>query len=412
MGVVCSSGGILFCASSRSVSEAAVSPDVHTRADLTPDFGRNVNCVLGMPMDAVGLDAAIQRVRAAVRAREPLFFSTPNLSYVAAVQRNAALRDSVLRSGMSVPDGMPLIWAARLMGVPQQGRVAGSTMFDRLWSRPEPGVAPVKVYFFGGQDGVAAKACEVVNADVKGVACVGYQSPGFGSLEDLSAPECLDPIRASGADLLVVSIGVAKGQAWIERNRAQLQVPVVSYLGAVVNFVAGTVRRAPVWMRRVGLEWLWRIKEEPALWRRYGSDAITYARLVVTRVLPYRWLRRFHGTDAAAAARARASLRDNGSDGCVLQLEGAWLGAIDASLRPALEQAAAAEGSLEVDLSACDFLDAEVVALLAILWGHRQTLPWACQFHSANSKVRRVIRYCCADYLLQTPSALGKPATS
>jgi N-acetylglucosaminyldiphosphoundecaprenol N-acetyl-beta-D-mannosaminyltransferase len=352
-------------------------------------------------------------VRAAVRAREALFFSTPKLSYVSAVQRNAALRDSVLRSDMSVPDGMPLLWAARLMGVPQQGRVAGSTMFDRIWSRPEPGAAPVKVYFFGGQDGVAAKACEVVNADVKGVACVGYQSPGFGSLEDLCAPEYLDPIRASGADLLVVSIGVLKGQAWIERNRAQLHVPVVSYLGAVVNFVAGTVRRAPVWMRRVGLEWLWRIKEEPALWRRYGADAITYARLIVTRVLPYRWLRRFHRTDSAAEARARASFRDSGG-GCsgVLQLEGAWLSANDASLRPALEQAAAAEGPIEVDLSACEFLDAEVVALLAILWGHRQTLPWACRFHSASSKVRRVIRYCCADYLLQTSASVGKPATS
>jgi exopolysaccharide biosynthesis WecB/TagA/CpsF family protein len=164
-------------------------------------------------------------------------------------------------------------------------------MFDRIWSRHEPGAAPVMVYFFGGQDGVAAKACEVVNAEVKGVACVGDQSPGFGSLEDLCAPEYLDPIRASGADLLVVSISVLKGQAWIERNRVQLHVPVVSYLGAVVNFVAGTVRRAPVWMRRVGLEWLWRIKEEPALRRRYGANAITYARLIVTRVLPYRWVR-------------------------------------------------------------------------------------------------------------------------
>ena len=368
--------------------------------DVVPDFGRPVHCVLGMPLDKLSLDEAVREVRRRAMAREPLFFSTPNLSYVAAVQSNPVLRDSVLQSAMSVPDGMPLVWAAKMMGVKQPGRVAGSTMFDRIWRSPEPGDEAVKVYFFGGQDGVAAKACEALNADKQGAVCVGFDSPGFGTVEEMSEERFLAPIRDSGAELLVVSIGVAKGQAWILRNRRLLQVPAIAYLGAVVNFVAGTVRRAPVWMRRVGLEWLWRVKEEPSLWRRYWTDAWTYGRLLLTRVLPYRLSQRFRAPTAEQLARARVELgRDDGGE-MVLKIDGAWTGRSSSALRSALAEAAAVEGSLRVDLTGCAFVDAEIVALLGLLWGHRNASEWPCSVHTGSATVRRVIHYCCADYLL------------
>jgi len=84
----------------------------------------------------------------------------------------------------------------------------------------------------------------------------------------------LQAINASQADFLVVALGAKKGQAWILHNLEHLQVPVVSHLGAVVNFVAGTVQRAPAAWQRAGLEWLWRIKEEPALFGRYWNDGL------------------------------------------------------------------------------------------------------------------------------------------
>lgn len=376
----------------RHVSTACTSVEL---AVAPPDFGRRVNCILGMPFDTVGLDDAVDRLRAAVRGPGGLFFSTPNLSYVSAVRRSALMRDSVIRSGMSVPDGMPLIWAAKLMGVRHRGRVAGSTIFDRVRQTPAADAPPIKVFFFGGQDGVAEQASDALNGDVIGAECVGYASPGFGTVEEMSREEWLAPIRESGADLLVVSIGTEKGQDWILRNFSSLKVPAVAYLGAVVNFVAGTVRRAPKWFRAFGLEWLWRIKEEPALWRRYASDAWTYARLVFGRVLYYRW----HSRRARTSENARAVFDAGAGDGAVLTIEGAWRGDHAEPLRIALAQAAACQGPLRVDLDRCEAVDAEIVALLAMLWGHRRALPWPCRFLADSKAVRRVVRSCCADYI-------------
>jgi N-acetylglucosaminyldiphosphoundecaprenol N-acetyl-beta-D-mannosaminyltransferase len=366
---------------------------------LKPDFQRKVHCVLGLPFDLLDEAQAIERVRASVRERKPCFFSTPNLSFATAVQRDAALRDSVLRSDMSVPDGMPLIWAAKLMGVPTRGRVAGSSMFEHLWHRPAPGAEPVKVFFFGGADGVAARASERINADVKGVRCVGFESPGFGSVEAMSGDELIGRINASGADFVIVSIGVAKGQAWIERNRPRLCAPVVSYLGAVVNFVAGAVRRSPKALQRLGLEWLWRIKEEPTLWQRYANDGRAYLGLLFGRVIPYRWAMLWHAPTDEQLKAAKASLVADGA-GQRLRIEGAWDRRNVDALRPLLDEAASATGHLHIDLDACDWADSEAVALLSMLWAHRQTLAWPCRVSAVKPRLLHMLRCCCADYLL------------
>ena len=104
-------------------------------------------------------------------------------------------------------------------------------------------------------------------------------------------------MNAARPDFLVVSLGAAKGQAWIMRNLHRLDVPLVSHLGAVVNFVAGEVRRAPRWMQRSGLEWAWRVKEEPALLRRYAGDAL--------RLLPLAWRERAARRRPADGARTQ-----------------------------------------------------------------------------------------------------------
>src|SRR5262249_32434527 len=151
-------------------------------------------------------------------------------------------------------------------------------------------------------EGAARTAAEALNSARAGLRCAGYEAPGFGSIAEMSAPSSIARINASGADFVVVALGARKGQAWIEHNRSRLEAPVVSHLGAVLNFAAGRVRRAPRWMQRTGLEWLWRIREERALWRRYLSDALAAARLVFTRVLPLAWemrRARWRGIDPA-----------------------------------------------------------------------------------------------------------------
>jgi N-acetylglucosaminyldiphosphoundecaprenol N-acetyl-beta-D-mannosaminyltransferase len=261
-------------------------PNAALAGDTSPPL-RNPVRVLGLPFDAVTLDEAVQQVRDAVRNRRRLFLSTPNLNFLMASQHDAAFRASVFESDLSVADGMPVVWLSRLLGTPLPERVTGADIYARLRNDPlPPGHAPIRVYFFGGPPGVAAAAGRRLNAESSSLVCVGFETPGYGSVDDMSGDAVHERINASGADLLIVALGAAKGQAWIQRNRARLQVPVVSHLGAVVNFEAGTVNRAPRWMQRTGLEWLWRIKEEPALWRRYGRDGAALAGLIVRELLP------------------------------------------------------------------------------------------------------------------------------
>jgi N-acetylglucosaminyldiphosphoundecaprenol N-acetyl-beta-D-mannosaminyltransferase len=243
---------------------------------------RNLHWILGLPFDAITLQEAVQRVRTAAIDRTPLFISTPNLNFLIASQKDPEFRDSVIRSDLSLADGMPIIWLAKLLKVPIHERVAGSSLFETLRYQPiKAGERPLRVYFFGGPDGVAQRASAAINHDSSSMVCCGYMSPGFGSLEDMSTSEILQQINACEADFVVVSLGAKKGQTWIERNRSQLTAPVISHLGAVVNFVAGNVQRAPAWVQRTGMEWVWRIKEEPTLWNRYLSDGSQLVWLVL-----------------------------------------------------------------------------------------------------------------------------------
>lgn len=363
---------------------------------MAPDFDRDVRCILGLPFDMVDLAGAAGRVRQAVHERRPCFLSTPNLNFVVTAQHDAGFRDSVLQSDLSLADGMPLVWVARLMGLPLPGRVAGASLFERL---RDAAATPMRVFFFGGPEGAAERACERLNAQKAGLRCVGFDAPGFVPVEAMSEPARIERINASAPDFVCVALGAAKGQAWIVRNRPRLTAPVLSHLGAVVNFAAGSVRRAPRWMQRSGLEWLWRVKEEPALWRRYAHDGLGFLRLLVTRVLPQVLHARRHAPTAAQLAAASLESHDGG-EGRVLRLRGAWSAMNDGPLRRAFAEAAPRDGALTLDLSATTQLDPAVVALIGLLWASRRERGAPLRITGVRPELRRGLRLLCADYLL------------
>ena len=357
-----------------------------------PDFGRDVHCLLGLPIDAIDLAGAERRIRAAAAARMPCFMSTPNVNFVVHSRSDDAFRNAVLHSDLSVADGMPLVWLARLMGIPLRERVAGASLFEALRS----GEGRLTVYFFGGPEGVAAAAGRRLAHETKGLVCVGYDSPGFGSVEEMSSEDTIRRINASNADLLVVSLGASKGQAWIERNRARLDVPVVSHLGAVVDFAAGTVRRAPTWMQGAGLEWLWRIKEQPALWRRYLNDGIALAVLLLTRVLPYMWYARRHAAGASADGYVEAR---QGEREYTVALRGAWTRANIDVLRRGFTAAAQSGMDVRLDMTAVSHVDSAFVGLVMLLRGYLEQHGRRLAVQPVPRPVRRVIECCCAEFL-------------
>jgi Teichoic acid biosynthesis proteins len=149
----------------------------------------------------------------------------------------------------------------------------------------------VAVFLFGGLDNVAQRLCERLNDSRSGMRCVGWLNPGFGTAEEMSTDAIINAINSSEADFLTVFLSAEKAQSWLMMNHDRLSVPVRGQFGATINYQAGTVRRAPVRLQRLGLEWLWRIKEEPYLWRRYFADGLCLIKLLMTLVVPSAFIR-------------------------------------------------------------------------------------------------------------------------
>ena len=251
------------------------------------DFSRKVFCVLGVPVDDITMAGLVARTHQSASDRKPLFISTPNLNYLMLSQRHPEFRRSLLESDICPPDGIGVLLICRLLGIPITSRVAGSDLPAALRTIPSSAGRSLRLALFGGEPGVGERAQAAINAgDTKRLECVAAIDPGAMTFDRLSDPVILQQVNNTRADFLLVALGAQKGQAWIMGNKEKLTVPVVSHLGATLNFLAGSVKRAPEGIRKLRLEWLWRIKEEPKLAPRYLADGARLVWMLFTRVLP------------------------------------------------------------------------------------------------------------------------------
>lgn len=315
-------------------------------------FDRDVWAILGMPLDNVTLDQAASLIERAVETRSRLSFVTPNVNWmVRALKDNAAMRQ-IINADLSLADGAPVVWLAKQLGMPIHERVAGADLFQRLRTDARQGVPPIRVFFFGGREGAAKGAHEALLREQGRLIAAGWHNPGFGDVESMSTEEIRTKINAAKADFVIVSLGAAKGQAWIEHNQAHLDAPVIAHLGAVVDFVAGTIKRAPRWVSRSGLEWVWRIFADPALWRRYWHDGTDLIGLVNRRLGPLKKASIPKATPQAVAAHKREG---------ALKLSGDLILAHRASLKSALVNAARNPGDCTLDLTEVGAIDASAL---------------------------------------------------
>jgi N-acetylglucosaminyldiphosphoundecaprenol N-acetyl-beta-D-mannosaminyltransferase len=371
--------------------------DADAAAPPAVDFQRPVHALLGLPVDAIDLDRAVTAVRAAAFSTTPTMVSTPNLNFVVAALSDAVFRKSVAESDLSLADGISLVWAARLLGVPVRQRVAGANLFEALAAHPGP---PLSTFFFGGPDGAAHAACQRVNATARGLRCVGFAAPGFGTVEQMSGEAYISRINACDPQFLVAALGAKKGQDWLQRNRGRLRAPVRCHLGAVVNFAAGTVRRAPRLVQRLGLEWLWRIGQEPALWRRYAGDGLWFVMLLGTSVLPMALARRFQRVPPDAWTGATLAAATAG-DTCTLTLAGPWAASNLQPLRDALAAAALEARALRVSMRGVTHVDSAFIGLMMLA---PRAFPRGVEWVDTPPAIVRTLRRQRAGWLLAEPS--------
>ncbi|MGJ4949759.1 WecB/TagA/CpsF family glycosyltransferase [Bradyrhizobium sp. HKCCYLS20291] len=366
----------------------ALMPDPAVSDD---DLSRDVYCVLGIPIDAIGMRGVLRRIRDAARRKTRLLISTPNLNFLVTSQSNRSFRDSLILSDLCTVDGMPVVWIARLIGIPIKRRTAGADIFDALKSDAGPSKS-LKLFLFGGPEGAAERAARTLNSQSGGLRCVGWSNPGYCSAEEMSRDHIIEEINASGADFLVASLSSQKGQSWLQHNHQRLEIPVRAHLGAALNFQAGTVKRAPPFMRRLGLEWLWRIKEEPYLWRRYWNDGTAMLRLLFTRVLPFVvstwWMRRTH-----ERGESLTITQDYGSREVTLSLSGpADARHVDRAI-PVFRSAVAVRKRVRLDFSNVCAIDARFLGLLLMLRKQLETQGCSATFVGVSPQLARIFRF-------------------
>lgn len=227
---------------------------------------RRTGNVLGAQIDALSWDATIDRLLGWARARESRYVTICNVHVVVSASRDTAYRDIINDSDMATPDGAPVAWMLRRQGFADQPRISGP---DLMWALCERAAAEgLPIYCYGSTELTLALLEARLRAAFPALS-MKKESPPFRALSVEEDAAAVDRIHASGAGIVFVGLGCPKQERWMAEHRGRINAVMIG-VGAAFDFHAGTVRRAPAWMREHGLEWLHRLLSEPRrLWKRY-----------------------------------------------------------------------------------------------------------------------------------------------
>lgn len=266
---------------------------------------RNTSVILGVPIDALTMEEAVEQIFSLMENyksdRTPRLVCTVNTDFIANTMgwglkqvRHPELLSILRGADLVTADGMPIVWASGYLGPALKERVTGADLVPRL--AREAALKGKSLYFLGGSPESAAKAADILKEACPGLVVAGCDSPMVHvegpNLAD--APEAdgeiVDRINAASPDLLFVAFGNPKQEIFFARNRHRLKVPVTIGIGGTFDFIAGSIRRAPEWMRAKGLEWLFRFTQDPRrLWKRYLNDLVKLGSQIWPSIYQYQF---------------------------------------------------------------------------------------------------------------------------
>jgi len=243
--------------------------------------------ILGVRFDNVSMDEALECIRAFVQEGKPHAVFTPNVDFLMLGRKDPAFRDIINSADLNLCDSVPLRWASRLLGVRLKARIAGADLLPAACELAA--TEGYRVYFLGGAPGVGERVAQILTARHPDLRVVGVYAPPMGFNGDQNETrKILQTIRRAAPHILFVGLGTPKQERWIHQFGKQIGVPVAIGVGASLDLVGGTRRRAPVWIQRLGLEWLFRLCQEPRrLWRRYLLRDAPFVALLLRE-----WVRR------------------------------------------------------------------------------------------------------------------------
>ncbi len=232
---------------------------------------RNRVDLLGTRIDRVEFQSVSEWLEAFMLSGAPHQIITANLDFIAIARRRPDFARIIERADLVVCDGKPLQWASRIQGEPIPARVTGMDLV--MHTAKLSAERGYRLFFMGAAPGVAERAARALERWVPGVMVVGTYGPQAWPFDAEEDARIVGQIRAVQPDALFVALGAPRQDEWIHAHLDELGVPLSVGIGGVFNFLAGETRRAPDWIQRCGMEWAFRLAQEPSrLWRRYLVD--------------------------------------------------------------------------------------------------------------------------------------------
>ena len=237
--------------------------------------------LLGTKLDNLTLTDVLQRVEDFITEKKTAYIVTPNVDHIIRLRKDPEFREIYEHADLVLTDGAIIPWAACFLGAPLKESISGVDLFPRLCEIASQ--RGWRLFFLGGREGAADKAAQVLRNKYQGLDIVGTYCPPLGFEKDNAENiNIVRMIKAAKPDIIFVGLGAPKQEKWIYRYRSQYQVPVSIGIGVSFEFISGIVKRAPLWMRKAGLEWFWRLMMEPRrLWKRYLVDDMQFFWLVL-----------------------------------------------------------------------------------------------------------------------------------
>jgi N-acetylglucosaminyldiphosphoundecaprenol N-acetyl-beta-D-mannosaminyltransferase len=233
--------------------------------------------ILGVKIDETNLRLASQSIHDWIKNRQKTYVCVAPVSTVVDCQKDEQYKDTVNQAGLVTPDGMPLVWLGRLSGSMYIERTYGP---DLMLTVCEVGLQyNYRHFFYGATIETLHKLLVNLSTRFPKINIAGHYAPGFRANHELEHEQVLNEINKAKPDILWIGLGSPKQDFWMREHRDKLDVPVMVGVGAAFDFISGVKKQAPKWIRSTGLEWLYRLCQEPRrLWKRYliGNSLFIY----------------------------------------------------------------------------------------------------------------------------------------
>ena len=237
--------------------------------------------LLNTYIDNLTMQEAVNAAEKLICKTKFTYVVTPNLDHIVALENDSEFAEIYSNADLILADGKPLIWISKFLKTPIKEKISGSDFFPQMCKMcADKGYS---IFILGAAEGIAAKAAKNLCQKYSGLKIVGTYSPPFGFDKDKNElKKITEIIQKAKPDILAVALGSPKGEKYIYRNLKENRVPLSISIGATIDFEAGNVKRAPKWMAEHGLEWLYRITQDPKrLAKRYWNDAVKIIPIII-----------------------------------------------------------------------------------------------------------------------------------